>query len=95
MDASKLTTRSQEALADAIRRAVAAGNPQLEPAHLLQALLDQADGVAAPLLGAVAVDRATVAGQADALVRQLPSASGSTVASPEPSRATLAVLGAA
>src|SRR5688500_18677344 len=95
MDASKLTTKSQEALADAIRRAVRAGNPHLEPVHLLQALLEQGGGVAAPLLDAVGVDRATVAAEADALLRQLPSASGATVASPEASRATLAVLAAA
>ena len=95
MDASKLTTKSQEALADAIRRAVAAGNPHLEPVHLLLALLEQDGGVAAPLLEAAGVDRATVAAQADALMRQLPSASGATVSSPEASRATLAVLAAA
>ena len=95
MDASKLTTKSQEALADAIRRAVAAGNPQLEPVHLLLALLEQPDGVAAPLLDAVGVDRAANAAQAGALLRQLPSASGSTVSSPEASRAMIAVLSAA
>ena len=95
MDASKLTTKSQEALADAIRRAVRSGNPHLEPVHLLQALLEQDDGVAAPLLDAVGVDRNTVAAEADALLHQLPSASGETVASPEASRATLAVLNAA
>ena len=95
MDASKLTTKSQEALADAIRRAVRAGNPHLEPVHLLQALLEQDGGVAAPLLDAVGVDRATVAAEAEALLHQLPSASGETVSSPEASRATLAVLNAA
>ena len=95
MDASKLTTKSQEALADAIRRAVAAGNPHLEPVHLLLALLEQDGGVAAPLLDAVGVDRTTVAAGADALLRQLPSAAGATVGSPEASRATIAVLAAA
>ncbi len=95
MDASKLTTKSQEALADAIRRAVRSGNPHLEPVHLLQALLEQDDGVAAPLLDAVGVERNTVTAEADALLHQLPSASGETVASPEASRATLAVLNAA
>ena len=45
MDA-KFTTRSQEALGDAIQQASAAGNPQLEPAHVLNALLQQEGGVA-------------------------------------------------
>src|SRR6187551_1380926 len=42
----KLTTRTQEAMAAAVRRAATDGHPQVEPAHLLAALLDQADGVA-------------------------------------------------
>jgi ATP-dependent Clp protease ATP-binding subunit ClpB len=52
MDTYKLTTKSQEAVADAIRRAVAEGNPHVEPVHLLLALMGQADGTAAPLLEA-------------------------------------------
>lgn len=56
MDA-KLTTKSQEALGDAIQQASAAGNPQLEPAHLLNALLAQQGGVADGLLDAVGADR--------------------------------------
>ena len=42
----KLTTRSQEAMAAAVRRATTDGHPQVEPAHLLAALLEQPDGVA-------------------------------------------------
>ena len=38
MDA-KFTTKAQEALGAAIQHATAAGNPQLEPAHVLSALL--------------------------------------------------------
>ena len=85
MDASKLTTKSQEALADAIGRAVRAGNPHLEPVHLLQALLEQDGGVGCSALDAVGVDRTTVAAEADALLRQLPSASGEDVL-PRPRR---------
>ena len=61
MDA-KFTTRSQEALGDAIQQASAAGNPQLEPAHLLNALLQQEGGVANGLLDAVGADRAALEG---------------------------------
>ena len=49
---SKLTTRSQEAIAAAQRLAVARGQAALEPLHLLAALLEQDDGIAAPLLKA-------------------------------------------
>src|SRR4051812_34543535 len=95
MEPNKLTTKSQEALASAIRRAVAAGSPQLEPVHLLLALLEQPGSVVAPLLDAVAADRADLAAKAEALLGQLPSASGSTLSQPEASRATIAVLAAA
>jgi ATP-dependent Clp protease ATP-binding subunit ClpB len=39
MDAYKLTTKSQEALAGAVQGAAAAGHPHVEPVHLLVALL--------------------------------------------------------
>src|SRR5664279_2848489 len=54
MDNAKLTTKSQEALSQAVRRAAAGGNAQVEPVHLLLALLEQTDGTAVPLLEAAA-----------------------------------------
>ena len=51
----KLTTKSQEALAAAVQAATAAGNPHVEPAHLLAALVAQPGGVPAGLLEAVGV----------------------------------------
>ena len=41
MDLSTYTTRSQQALAAAVQAAAASGNPAVEPAHLLDALLSQ------------------------------------------------------
>ena len=41
------TTKSQEAISGAMQAAVAAGNPQIEPAHLLVELLAQPNNVAA------------------------------------------------
>ena len=55
MDASKFTTRSQEAINAAISSAAAAGHAQVEAVHLLAALLAQPEGVIAPLLEAVGV----------------------------------------
>ena len=52
----KLTRKSQEALSVAIRQAASDGNPQVEPVHLLLALLKQADGTAQPLLEAAGAD---------------------------------------
>ena len=88
----KLTTRTQEALGDAIQQATAAGNPQLEPVHLLSALLAQDDGIAAALLDAVGVDRGALGRLARAALVSLPAASGSATRQPTPSRATSAVL---
>ena len=42
----KLTVATREALQDAVQQASAATNPQIEPAHLLNALLGQSEGVA-------------------------------------------------
>ncbi|MFD0329552.1 ATP-dependent chaperone ClpB [Streptacidiphilus monticola] len=92
MDASKLTTKAQEALSAAIRQASGAGNPDVTPVHLLIALLEQPEGIARPLLEAVGADPARLRGQAERLANALPSAQGSTVAAPQLARQTVAVL---
>ncbi|MBW9214213.1 ATP-dependent chaperone ClpB [Mumia sp. zg.B53] len=92
MDASKLTTRSQQALAAAIQAAAAAGNPAVDPLHLLDALLDADGGTAVPLLQAAGADPAVARARTDEAVKTLPSAAGQSVASPGYARATLEVL---
>ena len=82
----KLTTKSQEALAQAISTATAAGNPQVEPLHLLNALLQQSGGVAVALLDAMGVNRAGIAERVKAALAVLPGASGSSVNQPQASR---------
>jgi ATP-dependent Clp protease ATP-binding subunit ClpB len=91
----KFTTKSQEALADALQAAASVGNPQLEPAHLLGALLVQPGSAAVGLLDVVGVDRAFLADRVDAIVATLPTASGGSVAEPALSRAMAAVITAA
>ena len=49
MRLDKLTTKFQEALADAQSLAVTRDNPYIEPAHLLAAMLAQPDGPKAML----------------------------------------------
>jgi ATP-dependent Clp protease ATP-binding subunit ClpB len=94
VDSFTPTTKSQAALSAALQAASAAGNPDIRPAHLLVALLDQTDGIATPLLKAVGVDPATVRREAQNLVDRLPSASGSTT-TPQLGRETLAAITAA
>ena len=91
----KLTRKSQEALNDALQRASAAGNPNLDGLHLLAALLDQDGGTAAPLLRAAGADPAAVASRTRELLARLPRASGATLSAPETSRPLLAALAAA
>ncbi|WP_375001770.1 ATP-dependent chaperone ClpB [Aeromicrobium sp. CTD01-1L150] len=92
MDLSAFTTRSQQALATAASRAAAAGNPAVEPAHVLAALLTQDGGTAAPLLQAAGVDPADVLTDLKGVIDALPAAAGSTVATPGLARATHEVL---
>ena len=91
MDA-KFTTKSQEALSAAAMNASTAGNPQIEPAHLLKALMDQRESVAVAVLKAAGADPDAVSTAASSAIRRLPSTQGSTVAQPQFSRAALQVV---
>ncbi len=91
----KLTRKSQEAVTAALRQAAADGSPQVEPLHLLLALIEQADGTAAPLLRAVGVDPGLIARQATERLARLPRARGATLSAPEMSRPLLAAVATA
>ena len=91
MDA-KFTTKSQEALSAAAMNASTAGNPQVEPAHLLKALMDQRESVAVAVLKAAGADPDAVSTAASSAIRRLPSTQGSTVAQAQLSRAALQVV---
>jgi len=92
MDASKLTTRSQEAVSTAVRQAAAAGNPHVDPVHLLDALLEQPEGMTGALLQAVGVDPDQVAKAVAEQAAKLPTATGSSVSAPSFSRPVYEVL---
>jgi ATP-dependent Clp protease ATP-binding subunit ClpB len=72
----KLTTAFQQALADAQSAAVARDNPYIEPAHLLQAMLQQPDGPKA-LLDRAGADTAALMTSMETAIRNLPQVSGS------------------
>ena len=91
----KLTRKSQEALSAAIRQAASDGNPQVEPVHLLLALLKQADGTAQPLLEAAGANMDRVLTEVTALQRKLPQTHGATASAPETSRQLLSVINTA
>jgi len=91
----QFTTKSQDALGAAVRIAAAKGNPQVEPIHLLDSLLQQGDGIATALLEAVGVDVRTFTAQVRQALESLPAASGSSVAAPQLSQASYKVINAA
>ena len=89
------TTKTQEALQQALQKASAAGNPDIRPAHLLEAILTQADGIAAPVLKATGVDPDTVAKEAAELTDAYPKAEGQNMANPNFNRDALGAINAA
>ncbi|MCE3244349.1 MAG: clpB [Arthrobacter sp.] len=88
----KFTTKSQEALSAAAMNASTAGNPQVEPAHLLKALMDQREGVAVALLRATGADPDAVSTQASTAIKAMPATSGSSVQQAQLSRAALQAI---
>jgi ATP-dependent Clp protease ATP-binding subunit ClpB len=91
----KLTRKSQEALSLAVRQAASDGNPQVEPLHLLLALLAQQEGIARPLLDAAGADVSRLLATAVAAKSQLPQVRGTTTSGPETSRQLLSVINTA
>src|SRR5215470_12945146 len=91
----KPTRNSQEALSVAARRAAADGNPQIDPLHLLAALLDQSGGIATSLLKAVGADPAVIGKETADHIARLPRMRGSTTSAPQMSRQLLAVINTA
>lgn len=82
----KYTNMAQEALGDAIQSASAAGNPQVDPLHLLDALLRQKGGVVTALIQAAGGNRQRIGARVRQALTQLPSASGESTTQPQASR---------
>ena len=92
---TKFTSRSQVALSTAIKDAAERGNSQVEPAHLLAALLEGEDSIAGALITHLGGRPQEIRSRAQAIVAGLPSASGSSVSQPQLSRAGLSVISSA
>ncbi|WP_257160627.1 ATP-dependent chaperone ClpB [Corynebacterium cystitidis] len=89
------TTKTQEALQQALQKASANGNPDIRPAHLLAAILTQEDGIASPVLRATGVDPDVVAQEAADIVDSYPKAEGQNLANPNFNRDGLNALNTA
>jgi ATP-dependent Clp protease ATP-binding subunit ClpB len=86
----KLTVKSQEAVQRAQNLAADKGHPEMEPLHLLAALLDEQDGVARPILEKVGVKVPQLLKQVNAELDRKPQVSGGS--QPMASRQLLTVL---
>ncbi|MDP3938937.1 MAG: ATP-dependent chaperone ClpB [Deltaproteobacteria bacterium] len=76
MRMDKLTLKSREALEAAHALASARTQQQIEPEHLLKALLAEADGLVPGLLAKLGADRTAIGRQVDESIGKLPQVSG-------------------
>ena len=76
MNINKYTEKAREAVAAAIELAQQGNNPQIEPEHLLAALVDQREGIVPGLLRKMTVDPGVVSRGVKDLLTKLPSAFG-------------------
>src|SRR6185295_9078590 len=76
-DTNRFTQKSQEAIVAAQNIAERNGNSQVEPEHLLLALLEQNEGVVPAVLNKMNVAVGALAQQVRAEINRLPRVSGS------------------
>ncbi|MEX0612029.1 MAG: Clp protease N-terminal domain-containing protein, partial [Pirellulales bacterium] len=72
----KLTIKAQEAVARAQELAADAGNPQIEPVHLLASLLREDEGIVRPVLEKVGANVRQLEAIVEAELKHLPRSSG-------------------
>jgi ATP-dependent Clp protease ATP-binding subunit ClpB len=72
----KLTTKLQQAFADAQTSAVQHDNPYIEPVHLLYAILAEDNAISTLALSKLGVNTAAFRSDLDSLIRALPKVSG-------------------
>jgi ATP-dependent Clp protease ATP-binding subunit ClpB len=92
MQADRFTTKSQEAVAAAQRLAAAYRNPEVAPAHLLLALLEQEESLVVPVLQALEVEMGALRERARDAIAGLPSLGGDAEPDARPSSAFVKVL---
>ncbi|MGB8267371.1 MAG: ATP-dependent chaperone ClpB [Candidatus Velthaea sp.] len=78
MNVERMTQRVQEALNAAYTRALTERNTQTNPEHLLAAILDQPEGIAAPILTKAGLDPATLERELPRAIGALPRFSGTS-----------------
>jgi ATP-dependent Clp protease ATP-binding subunit ClpB len=81
----KFTVKSQQAVQQAQERAAALGNPEMQPVHLLLALLEDREGVIPAVLEKIGVPTERLEHDLHTIEEKLPRVAG-TAAQPNPVR---------
>src|SRR6516165_2726172 len=89
----KFTIKAQEAVQRAQELAADRGHPQIDPLHLLTALLAESEGVVRPIFDKIGVNRGQFDRVVEAELNHFPKVSGG--ASPNPSQELIQVFEAA
>lgn len=76
MQFDKFTLKSQEAIQNAQQLAETHSNQEIQPVHLIKAILEQPEGVVVPVLQKMGADPSTVLMEINQLMEQLPKVSG-------------------
>ncbi len=76
MRLDRFTLKGQEAIESAVALAGRWQHQQVEPEHVLASLLDQAEGLARPLLGKIGANVQSVRTELEAAIRKFPQVSG-------------------
>ena len=76
MQLDKFTLKSQEAIQHAQNIAQTNGNQELQPEHLVKAILEQVDGVVVPVLQKMGITPSVVLSETNQLIDKLPKVSG-------------------
>lgn len=72
----KFTIRGQEAIQEAIGLAEKAQNQQVEPEHILAAMLEQKEGVVRPILGKIGANAGAILSEINEAIERFPKVSG-------------------
>ncbi len=85
MQLDKFTLKSQEAIQAALNIAQDNSNQEIQPEHLLKAILEQPEGVVVPVLQKMGITPSVILSETNQLVEHLPKVSGGGVGRTYPS----------
>ena len=72
----KFTLKGQEIIQSAQQLADRLGHQQIEPEHLLKAILEQKEGVIPPIFGKIGASQNQLSREVESILERMPSVSG-------------------